>query len=220
MMPIETGYEDINVKMLPGKCSLLFILQSPEVNFDDKINAAKNVMKNLSDVATAMIIVADNPLLDIPPVASPVIIMPRHSPLAHFRCPMSNKFTVIPWNKMSQSRFSEVCSFHRFKLTVGYNQAEPFFLLSSSGALLPPTSFLSGTLEGELLHSLISHHSLNVTFKFANMKWGALNKTTDVWNGVVGMVCKDHDKISTNIFLLCFARLDKETAILVLQPLA
>ena len=62
MMPIKTGYEDINVKLLPSKCSLLFIGQSFHRNFDDQINAAKNVMKNLSDVATAMIIVADNPL--------------------------------------------------------------------------------------------------------------------------------------------------------------
>ena len=191
MMPIKTGYEDINVKLLPSKCSLLFIGQSFHRNFDDQINAAKNVMKNLSDVATAMIIVADNPLHDIPLVASPVIIMPRHSPLVYFRCPTSDKFTVISWNnKMSQSRFSEACSFHRSTFTIGYNQVDPFFLLSSSGALLPPPSFLSGTLEGELLHSLNSYYNLNVTFKFANMKWGAFNKTTGIWNGVVGMVCK------------------------------
>ena len=190
MMPIETGYEDISVEMLPSKCSLLFIGQSPYRNFNDQINAAKNVMKNLSDVATAMIIIADNPLHDIPPVASPVIIMPRHSPLVHLRCPIANKFTVISLNTISKSRFSEACPFHRSIFTVGYNQVDPFFLLSSSGALLPPPSFLSGTLEGELLQSLISHHNLNVTFKFANMKWGALNKTTGIWNGVVGMVCK------------------------------
>ena len=182
MMPIKTGYEDINVKLLPSKCSLLFIGQSFHRNFDDHINAAKNVMKSLSDVATAMIIVADNPLHDIPLVASPVIIMPsKHSPLAHLRCPMSDKFTVISWNnKVSQSRFSEACSFQRSTFTIGYNQVDPFFLLSSSGALLPPPSFLSGTLEGELLHSLNSHHNLNVTFKFANMKWGAFNKTTGI----------------------------------------
>ena len=36
MMPIKTGYEDINVKMLPSKCSLLFLGQPSYKNFDEE----------------------------------------------------------------------------------------------------------------------------------------------------------------------------------------
>ena len=158
-------------------------------NFSVKLNTAKSMMNNFPDIATSMIILTESGIPNISPIAAPIIIVFSNSPLVHYRCAMADKFITSTWSQMSESEHSSDCSLQGSDLIVGYNNATPFFQLSSSETLSAPHTFVSGTLEGELLRSFILQHNLNVSFKNANFNVGSVNKTSGIWSGVVGMVC-------------------------------
>ena len=193
---------------MPSKCSMILMKQkTSQLNITFAIGAPENVIKRLPSVATSILIVVDNYILpDVPSFPIPVIVIRRQSLMVHYRCALSDKFTVMTFTQLSLSRHSEKCSLYESKLTVGYNQLSPYFTLSSSGTLPPPPTFASGTLEGELLRTFISHKNLNVSFRDAKMTWGSFNKTIGKWNGLVGMVSifwlRKRNKLSAKFFII------------------
>ena len=153
----------------------------------------KDVMTRLPSIVVPLLFITDNFPQHIPPIATPfpVIVISTKSPLVQYRCSMSGMLTTMTWSQMTESSHSVTCPLSGADFKVTYNNLLPFFWMSSSGVLKPPNTFLEGTLEGEYLRTFIMKHNLNVSFKNANGKWGSLNKTTNRWNGMVGLVSID-----------------------------
>ena len=168
---------------MPSKCSLILVDQRTKSGVDF-LAAAKMLMNKMPNLPTSLIILADTPPPDIPSVDAPTLVLLTTSPLVNYRCALADKFTVATWSQMNKAKLSRVCSLHGAKLKVAYNIKKPFFSKLTSGQLSEP----SGQIEEAFLRSFIANYHLDVHFENGNDKWGSLNKTTGMWNGVVGLV--------------------------------
>ena len=175
---------------MTNRCSIMLTKLSRKL---DATLQMKDVMTSMPSIATSTIFITDNLPKIIPPIAtpSPVIVISTKSPLVQYRCSMSGMLTTVTWSQMTESSHSVACPLSGADFKVTYNNLLPFFWISNSGVLRPPNTFLEGTLEGEYLRTFIIKHNLNVSFKNAKGKWGSLNKTTNKWNGMVGLVSID-----------------------------
>ena len=141
-------------------------------------------MARMSDLPTAVILLAGTPPQDVPSLAAPLLVLPAATSLVYYRCALADQLTPATWTQLSQSTHSAACSLHGATLTVSYNIYEPYFSQPSSGQLSEP----SGQIEEAYLRSFIANYHLDVHFQYADDAWGTLNTTTGMWSGVVGLV--------------------------------
>ena len=169
---------------MPSKCSIILIDQITKSDVDSNLEAAAVLMARMSDLPTAVILLAGTPPQDVPSLAAPLLVLAAASPLVHYRCALADQLTPATWTQLGQTTHSAACSLHGATLRVSYNIYEPYFSQPSSGQLSEP----SGQIEEAYLRSFIANYHLDVHFQYADDAWGTLNRTTGMWSGVVGLV--------------------------------
>ena len=109
----------------------------------------------------------------------------------------------------SLGRMESVCSRRKKRIRIAHNVYQPFFAVNNG--LIDPT-----TVESIFLTTFLEKYSLQPSFYFAGQVWGNLNKTSGLWNGVIGQVCSP---TYTYRFFCVSAKLNKKKSIIfVLHP--
>ena len=85
--------------------------------------------------------------------------------------------------KSSLGHFKDVCTMRNKELRIACNVLHPFFVVKDETIDMT-------TLESPFLQTFLERFSLHPSFHFAQQKWGSKNKSSGIWNGVVGMVRK------------------------------
>ena len=75
----------------------------------------------------------------------------------------------------------EACSMKNKEIRISYNKGPPYFDINNG--IIEHT-----LLEAPILTTFLEKYSLRPTFSFAQQKWGSQDKSTGIWNGVVGLV--------------------------------
>ena len=83
----------------------------------------------------------------------------------------------------SLGNVEEACSLRGKELRIAHNMLPPYFAVYNG-------TIDQTTLESQFLQSFIEKFSLRPTFLFAQQTWGSRNKTSGIWNGIVGLVGK------------------------------
>ena len=166
---------------MPSKCSIILIDKRKKSD----VEAAAVLMTRMSDLPTAVILLAGTPPRDVPRLAAPLLVLAA-SPLVQYSCALADPLTPTTWTQLGQTPHSEACSLHGATLRVSYNIYQPYFSQPSSGQLSEP----SGQIEEAYLRSFIANYHLDVHFQYADDAWGTLNTTTGMWSGVVGLVSR------------------------------
>ena len=81
----------------------------------------------------------------------------------------------------SLGNVEESCSLRNKELRIAHNMLPPNFLVHNG-------TIDQTTLESPFLQTFIERFSLSPLFFFAQQTWGSRNKTSGIWNGVVGLV--------------------------------
>ena len=171
---------------MPSKCSIILIDQITKSDVDANMDAAAVLMARMSDLPTAVILLAGTPPRDVPRLAAPLLVLAPASPLVQYRCALADQLTPTTWTQLGQTPHSEACSLHGATLRVSYNIYQPYFSQPSSDQLSEP----SGQIEEAYLRSFIANYHLDVHFQYADDAWGTLNTTTGMWSGVLGLVSR------------------------------
>ena len=75
----------------------------------------------------------------------------------------------------------EVCSLRNKEIRIAHNMLPPYFAVYNG-------TIDKTTLESPFLQTFIERFSLFPSFFFAQQTWGSQDKTTGIWNGIVGLV--------------------------------
>ena len=81
----------------------------------------------------------------------------------------------------SLGHVKDACSMKNKEIRIVHNMLPPSFAVND-GAIDQTT------LEGPVLKTFLERFSLRPSFKFAHRVWGVQNKSTGIWNGIVGLV--------------------------------
>ena len=96
-------------------------------------------------------------------------------------CPNTSVVRKMVWTHTDFSdwrHFNGFCTENKKHLRVGYNGAMPF---------VDPDLNLK-SIEGLYLKTFIEKYELSIEWNDAGWSWGAVNKETGLWGGVVGLV--------------------------------
>ena len=77
----------------------------------------------------------------------------------------------------------ESCSLKNREIRIAHNINPPFFTVNNG--VIDQT-----TLEGSYLTTFLDRFSLHPSFVFAQQVWGVQNKSSGIWNGIIGLVRK------------------------------
>ena len=75
----------------------------------------------------------------------------------------------------------DACSMKNKEIRIVHNMLPPFFVVNKG--VIDQT-----TLEASFLTTFLEKFLLRPSFIFANRVWGNQNKSTGIWNGMVGLV--------------------------------
>ena len=75
----------------------------------------------------------------------------------------------------------EACSMRNKEIRISYNTGPPYFDINNG--IIEHTF-----LEAPILTTFLEKYSLRPIFNFAQQKWGSQDKSSGIWNGVVGLV--------------------------------
>ena len=81
----------------------------------------------------------------------------------------------------SLGHIEDVCNMKNKEIRIVHNRLPPFLVVNKG--YVDQT-----TLEASFLTTFLETFSLRPSFNFANQVWGNRNKSTGIWNGVVGLV--------------------------------
>ncbi|XP_023331264.1 uncharacterized protein LOC111703537 isoform X2 [Eurytemora carolleeae] len=107
----------------------------------------------------------------------------------------STYYSTVWFN--STKKNTEINSFQKQKIRVGYNNFYPKFEYKHNRINVT-------TYEGYYLQTYLEKYQLHPVFDYANFSWGNLNTTTGKWNGVVGMV--GYDKADLGVCYISYTR--------------
>ena len=77
--------------------------------------------------------------------------------------------------------FKDVCSMKNKEIRIVHNMLPPYFAVNNG-------TIDQTTLEGPILKTFLERFSLLPSYQFAHRVWGIQNKSTGIWNGIVGLV--------------------------------
>ena len=81
----------------------------------------------------------------------------------------------------SLGHVQDVCSMKNKKIRIAHNMLPPFLVVDKG-------DIDQTTLEASFLTTFLEKFLLRPSFIFANRVWGNQNKSTGIWNGMVGLV--------------------------------
>ena len=81
----------------------------------------------------------------------------------------------------SLGHVKEACSMKNKEIRIVHNMLPPSFAVNDGA--IDQTTF-----EGPVLKTFLERFSLRPSFEFAHRVWGVQNKSTGIWNGLVGLV--------------------------------
>ena len=81
----------------------------------------------------------------------------------------------------SLGHVKDACSMKNKEIRIVHNMLPPYFAVNNG-------TIDQTTLEGPILKTFLERFSLRPSFQFAHQVWGIQNKSTGIWNGIVGLV--------------------------------
>ena len=81
----------------------------------------------------------------------------------------------------SLGNVEDACSLKNREIRIAHNMLPPYFAVHNG-------TIDQNNLESPFLQTFLDKFSLRPSFFFAQQAWGSLNKTSGIWNGIVGLV--------------------------------
>ena len=81
----------------------------------------------------------------------------------------------------SLGNIKNTCTVRKKEIRIAHNMLPPYFAVHNG-------SIDQTNLESPFLQTFLEKFSLRPSFLFAQQVWGSLNKTSGIWNGILGLV--------------------------------